>query len=378
MKYVATTGMANESAMAMLLLPCGRSPLIGPEVGRELEPGLSVFKSSAGSFRFVRESEGRVVAAVQVMSMDGEVGLIANVYTDPSARRRGYASECMAAATRFFKAVDYSEDVSPDGAALLNAINMDGVKADLIDVDGVMRPVKNSLGEPIAEDESGLRKFWRWMGESKLVDDAGRPLVFFHGTNQDFEVFSEEMLGMSTASSSSRRAFFATTSKDVAGLYADQAARVMIEGQAEHEAMIDRKLRQIEREENAGRWAAAEKLTQEVEELEASALAKGPSGQKVFALYVRAADLSVIEGPVATRVGEYVESAMGSSAQAVLMRSLVDDPIGSPVASDHIAVFSPLDFCRVDMVDRVQVGEVERPTIKPGRSASVSTPRPRF
>ena len=39
--------------------------------------------------------------------------------------------------------------------------------------------------------------FWRWFGDSKVVDRRGRPLVVYHGTGEDepFEVFDESLIG---------------------------------------------------------------------------------------------------------------------------------------------------------------------------------------
>lgn len=52
---------------------------------------------------------------------------------------------------------------------------------------------ENSLGKPIAKDEESLKNFWNWFGESKVVDDQGRPLVVYHGThNYGFNVFKSQ------------------------------------------------------------------------------------------------------------------------------------------------------------------------------------------
>lgn len=51
---------------------------------------------------------------------------------------------------------------------------------------------KNSLGQQIHPTEEGVENFWKWFGDSKVVDEQGRPLVAFHGTNSDFEEFSEQ------------------------------------------------------------------------------------------------------------------------------------------------------------------------------------------
>lgn len=52
---------------------------------------------------------------------------------------------------------------------------------ETIEIDGVERSTRNSEGQPIAFTEAGVRAFWAWFGDSKLVDDQGRPLVVYHG-----------------------------------------------------------------------------------------------------------------------------------------------------------------------------------------------------
>ena len=74
-----------------------------------------------------------------------------------------------------------------------------------VNIDGVDRPTKNSKGKPIAQDEEGLRNFWRWFGDSKAVEavnvDTGKPVessreprllvpsVMYHTTRGDVAVF---------------------------------------------------------------------------------------------------------------------------------------------------------------------------------------------
>ena len=59
----------------------------------------------------------------------------------------------------------------------------------MIDVDGIMKHRNNSLGQPIHPTDEGIRNFHRWFGSSKMVDEHGRPKVFYHGTRKDFERF---------------------------------------------------------------------------------------------------------------------------------------------------------------------------------------------
>lgn len=62
--------------------------------------------------------------------------------------------------------------------------------ADTITVDGKERPATNSNGQRIAATEQGLVNFWRWFGDSKVVDDQGKPLVVYHSSLKDMEAFN--------------------------------------------------------------------------------------------------------------------------------------------------------------------------------------------
>ncbi len=54
---------------------------------------------------------------------------------------------------------------------------------ETINIDGTERPTRNSEGKLIHPTEEGIRKFWKWFGNSVVVDDQGRPLVVYHGGN---------------------------------------------------------------------------------------------------------------------------------------------------------------------------------------------------
>lgn len=83
---------------------------------------------------------------------------------------------------------------------------------ETIVVNGVERPTKNSEGKPIAKSEPALRNFWNWFGDSKVVDDKGRPLVVYHGSEiTDIEEF-DNVYG--------RRAIFFTDKMEVSKTYA--------------------------------------------------------------------------------------------------------------------------------------------------------------
>lgn len=58
---------------------------------------------------------------------------------------------------------------------------------DTIEVDGLQRPTTDASGRPMALDEDGVRSFWRWFGNSRAVDAAGRPLTLYAPAREDIK-----------------------------------------------------------------------------------------------------------------------------------------------------------------------------------------------
>lgn len=62
-------------------------------------------------------------------------------------------------------------------------------KTNYININGVLKPIMNSEGELIADNEEKIRNFYKWFGDSKIVDLEERPIVMYHGTRTDFNIF---------------------------------------------------------------------------------------------------------------------------------------------------------------------------------------------
>lgn len=74
-------------------------------------------------------------------------------------------------------------------------LNQSPTLPDTINIDGKERPTLNSNGQPIHPTEEGVRNFWKWFGDSKVVDAKGRPLVVYHGTDSQFDTFDRSKAG---------------------------------------------------------------------------------------------------------------------------------------------------------------------------------------
>ena len=60
---------------------------------------------------------------------------------------------------------------------------------ETITINGQEKTVYNSNGDRIAQSKEALENFYRWFGDSKVVDEQGRPLVVYHATNAEFDTF---------------------------------------------------------------------------------------------------------------------------------------------------------------------------------------------
>ncbi|WP_018865146.1 hypothetical protein [Thioalkalivibrio sp. ARh3] len=65
---------------------------------------------------------------------------------------------------------------------------------DTITVDGVDRPTRNSEGRPIHSSPAAVENFWRWFGDSQVVDGQGRPKAMYHANLADFAEFDRAMV----------------------------------------------------------------------------------------------------------------------------------------------------------------------------------------
>lgn len=65
-----------------------------------------------------------------------------------------------------------------------------------ININGVEKSALNSEGKPLGRTEEEIRNFYKWFGDSKVVDANGNPLVVYHGTDAEFEEFSKVERGV--------------------------------------------------------------------------------------------------------------------------------------------------------------------------------------
>lgn len=89
-------------------------------------------------------------------------------------------------------------------------INGDEGQFAITDVVGKKRTVFNSNGDRIAQSEPALRNFYNWFGDSKVVDEQGRPQVVYHATNAEFDTFDKQKQGTGHGSALGKGFYFST------------------------------------------------------------------------------------------------------------------------------------------------------------------------
>jgi len=109
----------RAASLEMTLSPPSEHPAIGPERGRAKANGIVKLTSPHGSYRYLYYEDGEPVSGLQIVSRDGKTGMVANVYTLATHRRRGLARELLKRARRDFRKVVPPEEqhISDDGKA---------------------------------------------------------------------------------------------------------------------------------------------------------------------------------------------------------------------------------------------------------------------
>lgn len=192
-------------------------------------------------------------------------------------------------------------------------------------------------GRPVRDN------FADWFASSAMRCADGAPRIFFHGTNQSFDSFEHLALGRNAASMSSVLGIWVSSCPHVAAEYADMAARNQVVDQLNHEERISAMLKRIKIAEARGRWDEAERLTEEVEEMEYGAIRNEPQGQIVIPLYARANNpLTVHCESQSLKIAvcsEIIEQAKSQGHDGVLFCDSNDSPTCK--VSDHLVVFDP-------------------------------------
>jgi len=98
-------------------------------------------------------------------------------------------------------------------------------EGESININGTDKTVYNSNGDRIAKSKEALENFYKWFGDSKVVDEQGRPLVVYHGTYAEFNNFNKNMVSNYSAYSKN---FYFTENKQRATDYGNKILSVYL------------------------------------------------------------------------------------------------------------------------------------------------------
>lgn len=209
--------------------------------------------------------------------------------------------------------------------------------AQIVNVDGVERPALNSKGQPIHPTLEGVRNFWRWFGDSKVVDADGKPLVVYHGTVSDFTQFSAKFQGAVTRATSSKSGFFFTSSPRTAESYANHGALV---------APVQKLIEEADKAGERGNWDKYDAKIAEAEALEAklSDPANRGRGQNVMPVYLSLQNPLIIDAKGENPEGiggidPLIQKAKRAGHDGVIIRNFDDAANIANDNADHFIIF---------------------------------------
>ena len=221
-----------------------------------------------------------------------------------------------------------------------------------IEVIGKQRPTSNSKGKPIHPASEGIRNFWRWFGNSKVVDELGRPLVVYHGTPADISAFEPTRAGEYGARFAD--AVFFSSDPAVAGAYSIRlkANQEVASYQAEWDKLAEKRANIVKaggirtEQFNAIRKEmdaiAAKQKAARRSVLEYSAPSKGAN---VIPAYLRIKDPFVVDGKGkfwSEINGDAISSAISRGHDGVIITNVIDSASeDTSYPSDVYVVFSP-------------------------------------
>ena len=166
-------------------------------------------------------------------------------------------------------------------------------------------------------------------------------IELWHGTNQDFDSFDPEALGLNTSNEASRQAFFFSAGPRVAWDYAEYASRNLVRNQIAHDKAVAALIDQANEAESRRDFRLYERLIMQAEEMESVAMNDLTSNATLLCCQVRIDNPAEVDG--AGRLLDLpalIREAMAAGHDALIIRDYCDTPSGAGGVDDHYAIFS--------------------------------------
>jgi hypothetical protein len=194
---------------------------------------------------------------------------------------------------------------------------------------GRMSPVPQMFDPALAK---------RVMPETKAVDEAGNPVMVYHGTADPIQEFSKSKLGGSTKAKSAKEGFFFQDNPSYARNYADYAAN-----DARVQALVDKAYAA----EKRGNWDEYDDFLRQAEELEATQRKQYGAGQNIIPAYLDMKNPFVFDAKgesytyIEDSLTNIIQKAKKQGHDGVIFQNLDDIPGRTNAISNHYVVFDP-------------------------------------
>jgi hypothetical protein len=195
------------------------------------------------------------------------------------------------------------------------------------------------------EDQTQTPAFKRWFGESKVVDADGKPLVVYHGTNEDVAAFADASRGSATGAKSALAGHWFVDDAETAKGYANHAAlNAPVRRAMERAEALERK---AQRSGKSSDWDAHSRAVDEYERLDGEMRHERNRGQNIIPAYLSIKNPAIFDAEgksfvdLADEINEFLSNARRTGHDGAILRDLDDDPGFSDRVATHYVAFRP-------------------------------------
>ena len=227
-------------------------------------------------------------------------------------------------------------DFNPEKHAAQKA-ETNALMAELLDVGSPLNEAKRLPQNIIRTDTPSFRK---WFGNSKVVDEGGKPLTVYHGGVSDISEFKKSKLGGTTKANSAKEGFWFTDDPTTAKSYSDYSAT---------DAKVLKIIDDANIAEKKGDWDLYDKKIGEAEDLEATFMnpQNRMSGQNIMPVHLALKNPYEIDAggemymAIEDSITDQIKRAKKLGHDGVVIKNL-DDAAGiANRPANHYLVFEP-------------------------------------
>jgi len=188
-------------------------------------------------------------------------------------------------------------------------------------------------------------EFKRWFGDSKVVDEGGKPLAVYHGTDAAIERFDNSKLGSATGAKSARVGHWFVDRQDVAVGYANHAAlEATVRRAVERADALEAK---AQRSGKSSDWDAHTAAVDAYEAVQREMDAERNRGQNVVPAYLSIQNPATFDAGGESfmdqqdEINAFLRAAKRDGHDGAILTNLDDDPGFNGRVGTHYVAFKP-------------------------------------